>query len=388
MVPQIAAASASVGSRPADGSSIDSGTADHGRGRGVNGTPGAVSIEFLRDTVCDITEEGEDVTSLLEPAGAHADTGADAGARDVAAGQEPSSVATRQPTPVAAACNAGGHLVVHCERGGSLRADHVALCTGNSAPSPVHFVGSDKFYGAAPGRYINNPWTHIDRLDDIIGDPEAAVALIGSRLTAVDCLLTLKHAGHRGPIRVISRTGQFPRANPGEDLPPLMNPAVAAPMLCDPEHGVLPSWEQVVTLRQDGSGASAVDADAIDAVFQHVMDACDRAARQEKMPDRQHQHRPRDFGTQTTSGYEVDIQAGVGEAAGDSSHQNLPWQSAVDSLRPVFNTLWLAMSTANRARFLTRWRGAWETRRHRMAPDPAVEIEELMASRQVWRREG
>lgn len=44
-------------------------------------------------------------------------------------------------------------------------------------------------------------------------DPDAAVVLVGSGLTAVDLVLGLRQRGHVGPIRVVSPTGRWPEAH-------------------------------------------------------------------------------------------------------------------------------------------------------------------------------
>lgn len=292
--------------------------------------PRGIYGRYLCETVQDLVERGR-------PAGVSVEYAYDT-VVDVSPAADPASHALR----------------VECERAGALDADHVVLCTGNSEPVPLPFEGSSAFYQAAPGRYVNNPWQHIDRLHEVIGNPDASVALIGSRLTAVDCLLTLKNAGHRGDIRVVSRTGRFPAANPGEELPDLVPPEEAVPMLCgDGAIGVLPPNDQLLAMRQDGSGAATVDTALVDKVFSHVEEET-RRAQQRQADD---EHAP-------------------------------PWQTYVDSLRPVFNRFWLAMPTAERVHFLTRWRGAWETRRHRMAPGLRGQIDELLASGQLQHRTG
>lgn len=45
------------------------------------------------------------------------------------------------------------------------------------------------------------------------------------------------------------------------------------------------------------------------------------------------------------------------------------WRCAIDSLRPVTNSLWQALSLAERKRFLRHLKVYWDTHRHRMAPE-------------------
>jgi uncharacterized NAD(P)/FAD-binding protein YdhS len=62
------------------------------------------------------------------------------------------------------------------------------------------------------------------------------------------------------------------------------------------------------------------------------------------------------------------------------------WRSVVDGLRPHTRALWQALSDAEKRRFLRHLRPWWEVHRHRMAPEVAGTVAELMARRQlvVW----
>ncbi len=57
------------------------------------------------------------------------------------------------------------------------------------------------------------------------------------------------------------------------------------------------------------------------------------------------------------------------------------WRRAVDSLRPITQSLWLAMGDDLRRRFLQDWRRAWEVRRSRVPPDTMTDLER-------WRADG
>ena len=83
--------------------------------------------------------------------------------------------------------------------------------------------------GLPPAR---TPWTHVDHgaprralVSDpwepgsFAGiDPGAEVLVMGSGLTAIDVVQGLRRAGHRGPVRLVSRHGRLPlpHAKPGE----------------------------------------------------------------------------------------------------------------------------------------------------------------------------
>lgn len=54
-----------------------------------------------------------------------------------------------------------------------------------------------------------------------------------------------------------------------------------------------------------------------------------------------------------------------------------PWQAVIDSLRPVTPTLWSRFSPVDQQRFLRHVKSYWETHRHRLAPELALEVAKL-----------
>jgi uncharacterized NAD(P)/FAD-binding protein YdhS len=81
--------------------------------------------------------------------------------------------------------------------------DSVVLATGN-LPSRLPFPVP------ISGRVIHDPWAQ-DALAGI--GPDASVLLIGTGLTMVDTLLSLKNRGHCGPVHAVSRHGLLPKAH-------------------------------------------------------------------------------------------------------------------------------------------------------------------------------
>jgi uncharacterized NAD(P)/FAD-binding protein YdhS len=55
------------------------------------------------------------------------------------------------------------------------------------------------------------------------------------------------------------------------------------------------------------------------------------------------------------------------------------WRTAVDSLRPHLDTLWLNLSPDARDRFVRHVARVWEVHRHRLAPPVAARLDELRA---------
>lgn len=84
--------------------------------------------------------------------------------------------------------------------GNLVEAEHVVVAVGNPAsqgPLPRSTSG-----------YVPNPW-RLGALDGVEGE----VLLIGTGLTAVDVLLSLRRRGHTAPVTAVSRHGLVPRAH-------------------------------------------------------------------------------------------------------------------------------------------------------------------------------
>jgi uncharacterized NAD(P)/FAD-binding protein YdhS len=91
------------------------------------------------------------------------------------------------------------HVILR--NGSRLEVDRVVLALGNPTPR-------DSF--PSQEGYYSSPWQG-DALAGIA--PDRRVLLIGSGLTAVDAFLMLVSQGHVGPIHMVSRRGQLPRAH-------------------------------------------------------------------------------------------------------------------------------------------------------------------------------
>lgn len=96
---------------------------------------------------------------------------------------------------------------VRLRDGEGIRADRVVLALGNFTP-PDPFVAERKFYESA--RYIRDPWNN-NALDAINADD--SVLLIGTGLTMLDVVLSLRSFGHSGVIHALSRHGLLPQTH-------------------------------------------------------------------------------------------------------------------------------------------------------------------------------
>lgn len=100
--------------------------------------------------------------------------------------------------------------------------DAVIIAIGHLSPRHPH---SDL---ATLSGYVADPWAG-DALNDLPAD--APVALIGSGLTMLDVLITLRARGHHGPVLALSRRGLLPqghRRNEGPPTPWALDPAIAS----------------------------------------------------------------------------------------------------------------------------------------------------------------
>jgi len=95
-----------------------------------------------------------------------------------------------------------GGAWVHLNTGESLYANQVVLALGNfpsNLPTPLQGLSN---------RHVKEAWVW-DATDKL--DPDDAVLLVGTGLTMVDVVLTLRQQGHRGKIYASSRHGLLPQ---------------------------------------------------------------------------------------------------------------------------------------------------------------------------------
>ncbi len=104
--------------------------------------------------------------------------------------------------------------------GDTIDADVVVLATGNPPPATPASVAAL----VGDPRYVADPWRP-DALARI--DATDPVLLVGTGLTALDVLVSLRERGHRGPIRALSRRGLLPLPHLEAGGPP---PAPAVPL--------------------------------------------------------------------------------------------------------------------------------------------------------------
>lgn len=97
-----------------------------------------------------------------------------------------------------------------------IEADRVVLALGNYAPAdPGLEQGGDSFYSHP--RYVRDPW----RPDALwVAKPDQPVLLIGTGLTMLDVLMSLRARGVTAPIHALSRRGLLPLPHRELELAP------------------------------------------------------------------------------------------------------------------------------------------------------------------------
>lgn len=90
---------------------------------------------------------------------------------------------------------------LHCSDGIIISGNIVVLAIGTFTSSSFRHLRGLK-------GYFSSPYPEEKLLPFI--PPSENVCIIGSRLSAIDAILTLKSAGHRGKISCVSRSGMFP----------------------------------------------------------------------------------------------------------------------------------------------------------------------------------
>ncbi|TDU32435.1 putative NAD(P)/FAD-binding protein YdhS [Panacagrimonas perspica] len=93
---------------------------------------------------------------------------------------------------------------LHLRHTGSLVARHAILAIGNLPRRQPALPGLD-----SPDARVLHAWD----VARAAVDPEASALIVGTGLTMIDALLSLRAKGHRGPVHAISRHGALPLAH-------------------------------------------------------------------------------------------------------------------------------------------------------------------------------
>ena len=100
----------------------------------------------------------------------------------------------------------GAGCLVHLADGATLAADRVVLATGNEPPAPL--PGAETLDGHPA--WVGNPW---QKWEHRLPQNDGSIVILGTGLTTVDAIITLRALGWLGRIHAISRHGWFPHAH-------------------------------------------------------------------------------------------------------------------------------------------------------------------------------
>ncbi|MGW0248437.1 FAD/NAD(P)-binding protein [Nocardia goodfellowii] len=229
---------------------------------------------------------------------------------------------------------------VVCGSGQHFDADRVMVCAG-MLPQADPFPG----IADAPG-YFTDPW----RLPDLPDD--ARIAVLGTRLTAIDSALTLAARGHTGPVLLASRSGRLPRLRGPETIAPI--PHVEACMGAAAERGMLQLNDFGRALMADIEAASA------------------------ERPD---WSAVRGGGPTTRAMLARDL-------AEVESGTERGWQQVVNGASPVLLPAWQLLAESDRAEFFAEWLTPLLVHGAPIPPETARRLVAAMDSGQLRVRDG
>jgi uncharacterized NAD(P)/FAD-binding protein YdhS len=90
--------------------------------------------------------------------------------------------------------------------GSTIEADRVVLATGNEAPAPL--PGAETLDGHPA--WVGNPW---QAWEQRLPPQDGSIVILGTGLTTVDAIITLRALGWMGSVHAVSRHGWFPHAH-------------------------------------------------------------------------------------------------------------------------------------------------------------------------------
>jgi uncharacterized NAD(P)/FAD-binding protein YdhS len=113
-----------------------------------------------------------------------------------------------------------GGATIRLAECGEVKADRIVLACGNEAPAEL--PGSEKLQGHPA--WVANPWMP---WHERLPGADGTIILLGTGLTTVDALITLRSLGWLGRMHAVSRHGWFPESHfRGIDYPDFPPPGV------------------------------------------------------------------------------------------------------------------------------------------------------------------
>jgi uncharacterized NAD(P)/FAD-binding protein YdhS len=99
-----------------------------------------------------------------------------------------------------------GGAVIHLADGSRVEASRIVLATGNESPSGLPGAAELQDHAA----WIGNPW---QSWENRLPDSGGTILVLGTGLTTVDAVITLRALGWQGVIHAVSRNGWLPHSH-------------------------------------------------------------------------------------------------------------------------------------------------------------------------------
>lgn len=225
---------------------------------------------------------------------------------------------------------------------GSYIGDYVILCTGHM-PSVAyrHLIGRKG--------YVHSPWRK--GVFEAI-QPEEEVAIIGTRLTAIDVALKLSSIGHQGKVSMVSRSGLLP-AVLGKKIQPYQ-----LKYLTLENFNCITKW-----------GLEHLGLDVLMKLFWKEISDAEGREFNINLIDKSY----KDISPLNWLDREI-AQAEVGNRA---------WQSVLFSIYPIIPNIWSMMSLPDRRTFLKEFHSIFLTYLAAFPLDNAYKIKELLQTKKL-----
>ncbi|WP_137925060.1 FAD/NAD(P)-binding protein [Cupriavidus sp. 2SB] len=236
--------------------------------------------------------------------------------------------------------DAEGAIVLTAENGVGYCASRVVLCNGNlPSVSFPELMAIDQF--------LNSPYP-VKALTDRIGRDDV-VGILGSSLSAIDAVVALQAAGHRGRIVCVSRGGRLPSVRSPR------NPSISLRDFGEARlNRILLAGRSEVTLVE---------------VSEMLLDALRRMGGT--------------FDREDVLGFDGSAHESLDREIDASLAGPRPWQAVASSTNEHVETIWRALGASERQRFLREWKGLWMARRATFPLRNALKIQTLFADGQL-----
>jgi amino acid adenylation domain-containing protein len=227
---------------------------------------------------------------------------------------------------------------------GYYKSDYAILCTGHMpADSYREFVGERG--------YIANPWKN-NIFDHI--NPKSDVAILGTRLTAIDVALKLSSINHQGKIIMVSHTGMLPAV--------LAKKIPSYPL----RHLTLENLSQLTQLGLEPLSLKVL----MNLFWREIREA-------ERDPDI-------NFESIKKSYKDISALDWLNKEIAQSESGNpKPWQQVLFAMYPIVPILWSMLTLTDQYKFLNKYQSLFLTYLAAFPLDNAYKIRKLIESKQL-----